>query len=188
MSEIQIEEARGVAEGPLAVVKEFVNTLDIEDGKDELSTPAELKDFFARNNLGRTAPTADDVRATHEVREALRAMLLANNGEPLDPRATQRLNEAAHKAQLVVSFQPGGASDLRPQGTGVDAAIGRILSIVHTSMATGTWPRLKACRDHTCEFAFFDQSKNHSRTWCNMDVCGNRTKARTYRRRHKVGP
>ena len=48
-------------------------------------------------------------------------------------------------------------------------------------MADGTWRRLKACREDTCQWAFYDRSKNRSGTWCSMAVCGNRAKARAYR-------
>jgi predicted RNA-binding Zn ribbon-like protein len=55
-------------------------------------------------------------------------------------------------------------------------------------MANGTWERLKACALHdTCEWAFYDWSKNRSGTWCDMKVCGNRSKARAYRERQKTG-
>ena len=66
----------------------------------------------------------------------------------------------------------------------VDAGLGLLLSIVQGAIADGSWGRLKACRLHTCEWAFFDHTKNHSGAWCNMDVCGNRAKARTFRARH----
>jgi predicted RNA-binding Zn ribbon-like protein len=53
-------------------------------------------------------------------------------------------------------------------------------------MANGTWERLKACALHdTCEWAFYDWSKNRSGTWCDMKVCGNRSKARAYRERKR---
>ncbi|HEV2869799.1 MAG TPA: CGNR zinc finger domain-containing protein, partial [Actinomycetota bacterium] len=32
---------------------------------------------------------------------------------------------------------------------------------------------------------FYDHSTNRSGTWCTMSVCGNRRKARAYRRRHQ---
>ncbi|MGH3007295.1 MAG: CGNR zinc finger domain-containing protein, partial [Gaiellaceae bacterium] len=44
--------------------------------------------------------------------------------------------------------------------------------------------RLKACRAEDCRWAFYDRARNRSRHWCSMAVCGNRTKARTFRRRH----
>jgi predicted RNA-binding Zn ribbon-like protein len=40
------------------------------------------------------------------------------------------------------------------------------------------------CQAKTCNWLFLDTSRNHSRRWCDMKVCGNRAKARRYYRRH----
>jgi predicted RNA-binding Zn ribbon-like protein len=81
-----------------------------------------------------------------------------------------------------------GVVRLEAETTGVDGALGRLLVIVYRAMETGTWSRLKACRNDTCRWAFYDHSKNRSGHWCTMSVCGNRTKARQYRQRHRVAP
>jgi len=47
----------------------------------------------------------------------------------------------------------------------------------------GEWNRIKICPADDCRRAFHDRSRNRSRTWCSMRVCGNRRKARTFRRR-----
>lgn len=39
---------------------------------------------------------------------------------------------------------------------------------------------VRACAVDTCRWLFLDTSKNHSRRWCNMKVCGNRMKARRF--------
>jgi len=54
---------------------------------------------------------------------------------------------------------------------------------VERAQADGTWDRMKACAADTCRWAFYDHSRNRSRQWCDMAVCGNRAKARTYRKR-----
>lgn len=38
--------------------------------------------------------------------------------------------------------------------------------------------RVKACASSTCQWLFLDTSKNGSRRWCRMEVCGNREKGR----------
>jgi predicted RNA-binding Zn ribbon-like protein len=43
--------------------------------------------------------------------------------------------------------------------------------------------RVRACGIETCRWLFLDTSKNHSRRWCNMKVCGNRMKARRFQAR-----
>ncbi len=45
----------------------------------------------------------------------------------------------------------------------------------------GTWQRVKACDADDCLEAFYDQSRNRSGRWCDMSLCGNRTKVRAYR-------
>ena len=59
-----------------------------------------------------------------------------------------------------------------------DAALTRLLAIVAEAVAAGTWTRLKACREPSCRWAYYDYSRNRRRTWCSMDICGNRAKAR----------
>lgn len=44
---------------------------------------------------------------------------------------------------------------------------------------------LKICPN--CEWLFLDRSKNRSRAWCDMAVCGNRVKARLHYHRKKQG-
>ena len=47
--------------------------------------------------------------------------------------------------------------------------------------------RLKVCGN--CGWLFVDRSRNRSRTWCDMAVCGNRVKAnRHYRRKKEAMP
>jgi predicted RNA-binding Zn ribbon-like protein len=44
-------------------------------------------------------------------------------------------------------------------------------------------PRVKICP--TCRWLFLDRSKNQSRSWCDMKVCGNRAKAQKHYLRKK---
>lgn len=177
------------APGDLNHIRRFVNTRDLERLTDEIADPESLRDWFAERDLidPHVQLSDADVRQAHSVREALRKLLLANNGDPVDPAAVEILNAAAKSAELSLHVQPDGSAVLSPCRTGVDAAIGRLLAIVHTAMANGTWPRLKACAFHDrCEWAFYDWSKNSSGTWCDMKVCGNRAKARAYRERKRA--
>lgn len=43
--------------------------------------------------------------------------------------------------------------------------------------------RVRECDGELCGWLFLDRSKAGRRRWCSMDSCGNRAKARTYRRR-----
>ena len=179
--------SRQPAPGELEFVRQLVNTLEVESGQDAIGTPEALRAWLAAQGLpGADAPLdAADVRQAASVREALRCLLLANNGQTLDRSATDTLNDAAARCTMVVRFDPQGRSDMRPTAAGVNAALGRILAIVDDAMVEGTWARLKACRSEDCQWAFYDASKNRSSAWCSMAVCGNRAKARGYRQRQK---
>ena len=125
----------------------------------------------------------DDLARAVAVREALRALLLANTGDALDPAAPATLTAAADRAQLTVAVDEHGHAHVEPRAAGIDRVFGRLLGIVARAQADGSWERMKACPWHTCHVAFYDHSRNRSRTWCSMEVCGNRAKAQTYRRR-----
>jgi predicted RNA-binding Zn ribbon-like protein len=43
--------------------------------------------------------------------------------------------------------------------------------------------RIKQCQGNHCGWLFFDSTKNKSRQWCDMSVCGNRAKASALRAR-----
>jgi predicted RNA-binding Zn ribbon-like protein len=153
---------------------EFVNTAEFELGRDDLD------DWLRRRGV---EPTADDLRGAAEVREALRALLLAHNGVAVDlDAASAVLDDAARRARLAVRFA-GGSPEVVAGAAGVDGVLGGVLADVAAAAAGGTWARLKACRAESCRWAFYDSARNRSRIWCSMEVCGNRAKARRFRAR-----
>jgi predicted RNA-binding Zn ribbon-like protein len=173
---------------PLYLVQRFVNSVDLESGEDELTTPEALRSWFAERGLLESgARTSDaDLERARDVREGLRAVLLVNNGLPLDEAKIQRLDRAAKDALVRLRFPPGEDPELVPDAAGVDGAIGRLLAIVAASVEQGHWARLKACPREECEWAFYDRSKNRSGRWCQMEVCGNLAKARAFRERRRA--
>ena len=69
-----------------------------------------------------------------------------------------------------------------------------------TSLASLLWPiahsaaelltservvKVRECEAPTCAWLFLDDSRNHSRRWCDMSTCGNRQKARRHYARMK---
>jgi predicted RNA-binding Zn ribbon-like protein len=178
--------ASNPAPGELELVREFVNTWDAEDDIEKVPGPAELHAWLAEHDLldaGARVTTADHRQAI-EVREALRAILLANAGLDLDPDAAPVLDEASRRARLGVRFGADGGVRTVPDAGGVAGALGRLLAIVAAAQEDGTWPRLKACLADDCQWAYFDLSRNRSAVWCDMKICGNRSKVRSYRERH----
>jgi predicted RNA-binding Zn ribbon-like protein len=160
------------APGRLALVERFVNA--------DLPTPEALGVWLAEHGLAdsEAAWTGADLKRAIALREAMRALLLANNGVVAGTPAD------LGGGPLGVRVAESGRLELEPLGAGIAAPLGQLLAIIVEAQAAGTWARLKACPAEDCHEAFYDASRNRSRTWCSMQVCGNRAKARAYRARH----
>ena len=175
---------------PSALLVDFANTLDIDgDVTTELiGTPDELGRWLAEHGLlpAHAVVTGDDVLTAHALRDGLRAVMASHHDGATTPAAALGpLESAAGELSLRVAFS-GGRPHLVPMGEDVPRALGAILVAVEEAAAEGTWPRLKLCQASTCQVAFHDTSKNQSRQWCSMRVCGNRQKTRAYRRRQQA--
>jgi len=162
-----------------------VNTRDIEEGSEELDSPGALLTWFAGMDLLDAEAAADerDLERALALREGIRDLLLANNGEEIESVRIRELNRAIGSVCLTVRFDDDGRATLKPESSGVSAALGRILAAVVRATDEGIWGRLKVCPNEACQWAFYDRSKNCSGRWCTMKVCGNRMKARTFRQR-----
>jgi predicted RNA-binding Zn ribbon-like protein len=175
------------APGDLRIVQAFVNTRDIDEGTDELSSPAALTGWLEAWGLLPAAARLGeaDLASARAVREALRNLLLANNGEVAEPRDIGLLDRAARSTRLRARFAADGSAAFEPAVSGWRRALSRLLEIVVVEQIQGRWPRLKACRNEPCRWAFYDYSKNRSGKWCTMRRCGNLTNARAYRQRRR---
>ena len=157
---------------PLRLVQRLVNTVDFERDRDWLA------DLLSEEGMQATPVELDRAR---EVREAIRELLYANNRQTIEGDPYEVLRRAADRAGFALDLE---VPALAPSADGVDGLLGRVLAIAYGAMVDGSWSRLKACRNHGCRWAFYDYSRNRSASWCSMQLCGNRTKTRAYRRRH----
>jgi predicted RNA-binding Zn ribbon-like protein len=178
------------APAPLRLVQRFVNSVDLENGQDELTSPEALRVWLAERDLMDPGErvTAADLRRAVDVREGLRALLLANAGLPLDAERVEELDAAVGRAGMRMRFRAGAEPELEPEAGGVNGALARLMAIVAAAVEQGTWARLKACHRDPCFWAFYDHSKNRSGRWCRMEDCGNIEKARAFRERRRTAP
>ena len=167
----------------LELVLDFVNTLDLDQGRETLATPASLSAWLVERGLCvaplRLGPA--QLQRARELRETLRSVMLEHNGGP--PAELGELQRVAERGRLAVSFDSDCDSVLTAREPGFDGALAQVLIPVAASTTDGTWARAKACRAEDCRWAFYDGSRNRSGRWCDMAVCGNRTKVRAYRQR-----
>ena len=164
----------------------FLNTRDLELDTDAIGEPEALASWIADNVAGLDRPQAAGTaehRRVLALREERRALFAANNGAEPPPDGLAALREAAGRSRYGASVGDSGRLALEPVGSGFEPLEARLLLAVERVQALGEWSRLKACPASDCQWAFFDSSRNRSRTWCSMDVCGNRAKTRRYRRR-----
>ena len=177
---------RPPAPAPLRLVQDFVNTEIPDFHRDDLATPAALAVWLAEQSLVDAGDTVDDAlfAEARALRAALRELALANTLGTAPAAARQRaLDETLRLFPLEVRLD-AGRPRLVPSGDGARGGLAAIVAVLAESQAAGTWERLKACRQETCGWVFYDGSRNRSSSWCSMQVCGGRAKASSYRRRH----
>ena len=186
MGEIAV--TRAPAPVPVGLVEAFINTADLESGFDDLATTGGLRSWFLdRQLIKRTDSVSEhDRRQAIRLREALRSAARANNNSAVDRRTVNELNQLARDARLVVTFDDDSAARLNPAIKGASAGLARIVAAVFVAMLSGQWTRLKSCGNDSCQWAFYDASKNRSGRWCEMADCGNDAKGRAYRARRRA--
>lgn len=168
------------AEAELLV--EFVNTWDIEEGSDAIDSPKRLI-AWVEERTGEYLPGLDEdghARAL-ALRESLRALLRANNGAEAGAEELEPLRAAVERSRYRTALTDEGQLSIEPARSDLSGFEARLLLALERVQSHGAWPRLKACTDERCQWAFYDTTRNGSRTWCSMDVCGNRAKTRRYR-------
>ena len=123
-----------------------------------------------------------------ELREALHEVF-GSQAARSDPRGTavNRLNRfvgrALQRLRLAGSGQ-GGWSWGWAAREELEVPLWRVAWSAARLLTSEDLPVLRRCAADQCGWVFLDRSRNHSRRWCDMKVCGNNEKARrSYRRK-----
>jgi predicted RNA-binding Zn ribbon-like protein len=170
----------------LWLVESFLNSVDVESGQDDLDALPRFRRWLRDHGRGIAADTASeaDLLLARELRDELRAELCAHHDGGQQDRSG--LDRLAAAIRLTVRFEPDGSVRLSPADRGVPGVLGEVLAAIAQATHEGTWARLKICSADSCRYVYYDRSKNASRRWCSMDVCGNRQKTRAYRSRQRA--
>ncbi|OPC81851.1 hypothetical protein B4N89_13705 [Embleya scabrispora] len=171
------------------LVQAFVNTIDVELGTDDVDTPVRLGAWLADQGLlDPDVPIGPaEYAAALALRAGLRERLGVPVGDPPDPDLLRRADEVTRALPLVVELghdEHPAALVPSPELPPFQRALAELTIAWNTLVGSGEATRLKRCLEHGCRWVFWDVSKNRSRRWCSMRVCGNRTKARRYAARH----
>lgn len=142
------------------LVVDFLNTVDHDEGTDVLADPAAWASWLASRGLHGVEAAA--------VRSARDALRVAVGDTGLSGLLGASVRISLHDGVPVVV---------------ADDVVGAVLAAAHRLAVLDQWERVKICPAQDCRWAFYDRSRNHSRTWCSMQICGNRQKARAWRER-----
>lgn len=115
-----------------------------------------------------------------EVQRALRALEAVNTGGVLAAETVKWLNKAIDKHAITPRVTSTLGVTMNHKN---DDPVGHLLTLVLKALAVGDWSRFKLCSDATCRASFFDATRNGTKKWCSMDICGSRNKMRRHRAR-----
>jgi predicted RNA-binding Zn ribbon-like protein len=167
----------------IELVRSFLNTIDYEDDVEQLGSTAALHRWMLADHriAARDRVTAADLDLALRLRAALRADLEAHHTGRPGGSTSRDLDAVGSELPLRLA---GSDAGIAPCGTGIRGALEAIAAAAATARIRGSWSRLKICPADDCRWAFYDTSRNRSRRWCSMEVCGNRNKVRAFRERH----
>jgi predicted RNA-binding Zn ribbon-like protein len=154
-----------------------------------------LSDALARRMIRNVSPgkAKQVVDAVRELREAAaRVFYAALKGDSLSVPSVKLLEgyfRDAHESQQLVwdgeklawrfSQSPVQSAAL------IELPLWMLSLRVEALMTSGEMQMLRACGNDECQWLFLDTSKNHTRRWCDMKICGNRMKARRFKAQHR---
>ena len=147
------------------LVVDFLNTLDIDEHTDVLDQDADWLSWLSEHDL--PAPGVQPRRHRAKARVLRDELRLVAEREDCVVR------------QFPLTLTVDGC---QPRLGGNDS-LEEVLGAVARLGVLGELERVKICPADDCRWAFYDESRNRSRTWCSMQVCGNREKARSWRQR-----
>jgi predicted RNA-binding Zn ribbon-like protein len=176
------DELHGPVPDDLVQLVSLLNTVELEGDLDQL---ADLSGFDAWLEAAGSRPsTQAELTTARQLRTALRALAAKNCGQTVDE--AELADAARCVKRLPVSVQLAfGDSAIVVGGKGAARTLGEVLASYARAVEQGRWSRVKLCASPTCRWAFWDGSKNGSRKWCAMSVCGSRAKMRDYRQRSR---
>jgi predicted RNA-binding Zn ribbon-like protein len=123
------------------------------------------------------------------VRETLFALFfVAAAGGRLPEADLESLNPSLAAALGRLRLAPGrgrGALWIWPDQPALERIVWGVLRSAADLLTSDDLGRLRECASDTCAWLFLDRSKNRSRRWCDMTVCGNRDKVRRHRQRQR---
>jgi len=191
-----------------ALCLDFANTIhdsQAEDNEDELRAIPDLLQWAKEAGIlssadhdrlaahyGRcpreAAADLEKARATRDLLLSIFAGIAKRRS--VSPQRLFELNSALAEMPALLRVRKR-TERIEVEWTSATDGIPRILFAVLNSaaelLASDRSGQIRECDSADCTWLFVDESRNHSRRWCDMRDCGNRMKARRHYQRLRVG-
>jgi predicted RNA-binding Zn ribbon-like protein len=175
---------------------DFVNTLDWRFGSkapldlltnyDDLIRFTEESKLLSSKHARQLRPSARVLRSCRELREALAEIFYARLDGRKPAGAAQRTIERHFKAardgqKLNWNQSPHVKWEWADLASDAELPLRTLALSALDLMTSENVERVRACNSTECRWLFLDTTKNHTRRWCSMELCGNRMKARRFK-------
>jgi predicted RNA-binding Zn ribbon-like protein len=119
-----------------------------------------------------------------EFREAFYSMILsAVQGRSPDQSHLRTFNRFLSGARLVDEIEwhkRGFVRGYREVTETPGSPLWLVIEAATVLLTSSDLHHIRECSEETCRWLFLDRSRNHSRRWCDMQLCGNRSKAKRF--------
>ncbi len=171
-----------------ALCLDFTNTVGGHEGvkilRDKLAGPEDLKRWARQAGLKGQGITPRIFRRAIALREALyRTFVSAAQGRAPAPADLDLFNREWSIARSTDRLRYRRAEfHVESEDIPVISAVIRSAAdVIMSDLA-----RLRVCGGDGCAWLFLDTTRNRSRQWCEMRICGNRAKASRFRSKKKA--
>ncbi len=150
-----------------------------------------ISDALARRLIRNVSESegAEVVAAVRELREAaakiLYAALEGDDPQASSVKALERFFRVARESQHLFWAGDKLAWELAQSPALPELPLWMLSLSVAELMTSDAMHLLRECGNAECRWLFLDTSKNHTRRWCDMKICGNRMKARRFKAQHR---
>jgi predicted RNA-binding Zn ribbon-like protein len=180
---------RRLTDRPLDLLRAYADL--VTWGRDAGALTAAEAQALLREGARRPREAQAVVRRAVEVREALYRIFTATAGKrapaPEDVAALNAALGEALAAARIVPRQRGFAWDWTEDPSALQRPLWPVVRSAAEMLTSNEVVAVRKCAAADCAWVFMDQSKNRSRRWCDMRVCGNRAKVRRHYRKGRTG-
>ena len=188
------------------VCLDFINTQLVVNERpvDLLATFSDLVTWLGQAHLlseeevkkidrqwGRQAKGTQTLEQARAFRVTLREMAeRIASGRPVPQAAVEAINDLLrHRIGCPQLTSRKGKFERGFQAESEDASqlLGLLAEATSDLLCTCDLSLIKKCQNPACVLFFYDTTKNHTRHWCSMSLCGNRSKVAAHYRRHRQG-